>query len=132
MDVVQLPCIHHSKIAGDRKVPRAAGWRPCRRFGSGAARRYGSPAISGPYRLEKTTSFRTIRGSRENCVRLRLSLLLRVPDQGAVIAVRHRFQPLRGGLLSRQLPGQVREPAVRRSAVPVLYPGGDPHHVAGL
>lgn len=52
--------------------------------------------------------------------------------QLSVLFLAYGLQPLVGGLLAGNLKGQVGEPAVRSRAVPVLDPGGDVHHVAGM
>ena len=51
--------------------------------------------------------------------------------QRIILRVADGFAPLGGAPLAGELHGNVAEPAVRRGAVPVLYPGGDGHDAAG-
>ncbi len=55
---------------------------------------------------------------------------MRGSDQLAVHLVGDGHQPLVGAVPAGYLQGQVGEPAVRGSAVPVLHAGGDLDHIA--
>lgn len=52
--------------------------------------------------------------------------------QGVICLITDRFQPLAVGILTGDLYSQVGKPTVRGSSVPVLDPGWDHHHVAGM